>query len=76
MRHCDKKAVTVNVTNRCNLRCIYCMASSAEEQFAPIDIPIECAKSGIRDALEGYPTGIKAEILRFFLLESQLNVWI
>ena len=66
MRHCDKKAVTVNPTNKCNLRCEYCMASSADEQDNTIQIPLDFAFAGIRDALEGKPTGIKANILRFF----------
>lgn len=66
MRHCDKKAVTVNVTNRCNLRCVYCMASSAKEQNNPKDIDIDFALKGISDAIKGYPTGIPATILRFF----------
>jgi len=66
MRHCDKRAVTINPTNKCNLRCEYCMASSAEEQACPIRIPLDFAFSGINDALQGKPTGIKAEILRFF----------
>ncbi len=66
MRHADKQAVTVNPTNKCNLRCMYCMASSTEEQSRPIFIDIEFAKCGIQDALRGYPTGIQAKILRFF----------
>ncbi|MCL2164964.1 MAG: hypothetical protein FWH55_11385 [Oscillospiraceae bacterium] len=66
MKHCDKKAVTVNPTNKCNLRCEYCMASSAEEQENIIRIPLDFAFAGIWDALQGIPTGIKADILRFF----------
>ena len=66
MKHCDKKAVSVNVTNRCNLRCTYCMASVGEEQENAYSIPIEFALAGIKDALDGVPTGIKAEMLRFF----------
>lgn len=66
MKHCDKKAVTINPTNKCNLRCIYCMASSGEEQNNPIKISIDFAKRGIEDALKGYPTNISADILRFF----------
>jgi uncharacterized protein len=66
MKHCDKKAVTVNPTNVCNLRCDYCMASSSEEQINPMVIPIDFALRGVHDALIGYPNGNKAEILRFF----------
>ena len=66
MKHCDKLAVTVNPTNKCNLRCRYCMASSAEEQANPIIIPMSFVRRGISDALKGYPTGRKATILRFF----------
>jgi uncharacterized protein len=66
MKHCDKKAVTVNVTNKCNLRCEYCMASSAEEQECHITISEDFARKGIYDAIVGIPTGIKATILRFF----------
>lgn len=66
MKHCDKAAVTVNPTNRCNLRCRYCMASSAREQSNPITIPIRFARKGIEDALKGYPTGITPTVLRFF----------
>lgn len=66
MKHCDKKAVTVNVTNKCNLRCNYCMASSATEQNHAYSIPVEFAKAGIKDAINGNPTGIVAEVLRFF----------
>lgn len=66
MKHCDKKAVTINPTNRCNLRCIYCMAASSQEQTKPLSIDIDFAKQGIKDAIEGYPTGTKAKILRFF----------
>lgn len=65
MKHCDKKAVTVNVTNNCNLRCTYCMASVGDEQQV-MSIPIDFALAGIRDALAGVPTGISAEMLRFF----------
>ena len=64
MKHCDKRAVTVNPTNVCNLRCGYCMASSSEEQINPMVIPIDFALRGIHDALRGHPNGIKAEILR------------
>ena len=42
MKHCDKKAVTVNVTNKCNLRCTYCMASSPSEQKQTYSIPVRC----------------------------------
>ncbi len=66
MKHCDKLAVTVNPTNKCNLRCKYCMASSGEEQSNTIKISLDFAKKGIYDALNGYPTGHKAKILRFF----------
>lgn len=66
MKHCDKLAVTVNPTNKCNLRCSYCMASSAIEQARPIYIDIEFAKCGIKDAIQGYPTGIHAKVVRFF----------
>ena len=66
MKHCDKMAVTVNTTNICNMRCKYCMASSNEEQINPISISLEFAKSGIYDAINGFPTGIKAKSLRFF----------
>jgi uncharacterized protein len=66
MKHSDKRAVTVNTTNKCNLRCIYCMASSSDEQSNPITIDIEMVYKGISDALKGYPTGIAAEMLRFF----------
>ncbi|MDR2720054.1 MAG: radical SAM protein [Nitrososphaerota archaeon] len=66
MKHCDKEAITVNPTNKCNLRCIYCMASSTIEQEKPISIDTEFAKCGIFDALNGHPTGKKAKILRFF----------
>ena len=66
MKHCDKRAVTVNVTSRCNLRCIYCMASSPDEQACPLVVEREFALAGIRDALNGHPTGFKADRLRFF----------
>ena len=66
MRHCDKRAVTVNTTNGCQLRCEYCMASSAMEQASPIVIPLRFAKRGISDAISGFPTGIGASVLRFF----------
>lgn len=66
MKHCDKKAVTVNITNKCNLRCVYCMASSSLEQQNPIVINRDFALAGIKDAIEGKPTGIKATVLRFF----------
>ncbi|MCL2082497.1 MAG: hypothetical protein FWH04_04585 [Oscillospiraceae bacterium] len=66
MRLCDKKAVTVNPTNKCNLRCEYCVASSAEEQANTICIPLDFALKGIEDALQGNPTGIRAEIVRFY----------
>jgi uncharacterized protein len=66
MRHCDKLAVTVNPTNACNLRCIYCMASSGLEQESPITIDMDFAERGIRDALAGHPTGVAARVLRFF----------
>lgn len=55
MVHCSKKAVTVNVTNRCNLRCDYCMASSGTEQDNPIIIDLDFAKKGISDAIKGVP---------------------
>jgi radical SAM protein with 4Fe4S-binding SPASM domain len=42
------------------------MASSADEQDYAIQIPLDFAFVGISDALSGTPTGIKAEILRFF----------
>ena len=60
------KAVTINPTNKCNLRCGYCMASSHAEQQNPITIPLEFALKGISDAFLGIPTGVKADILRFF----------
>ena len=66
MKHCDKLAVTVNPTNQCNLRCEYCMAASWCEQANPITISLEFAKQGIKDALMGIPTRIKARALRFF----------
>lgn len=66
MRHSDKRVVTVNPTNECNLRCVYCMASSGAEQAAPITIDMDFARRGILDALAGHPTGIKATGLRFF----------
>lgn len=66
MKHCDKLAVTVNPTNRCNLRCGYCMASSSDEQDNPMVIDIEFAKKGIEDAIRGYPSGVKVTTLRFF----------
>lgn len=66
MKHCDKKAVTVNVTNKCNLRCTYCMANSAAEQSCPRCIDLQFAKAGIIDAINGYPSGVKADTLRFF----------
>lgn len=66
MRHCDKLAVTVNPTNKCNLRCVYCMASSAEEQQAPISINMDFARKGLDDAFAGHPTGTKPTVLRFF----------
>lgn len=66
MRHCDKQAITVNPTNKCNLRCTYCMASSGQEQTTPLKIDIKFAMTGIKDAIRGHPTGIKAPILRFF----------
>lgn len=66
MKHVDKRAITVNPTNKCNLRCTYCMASSGDEQFHPLFIDQEFANRGIEDAFKGHPTGIVAEILRFF----------
>lgn len=66
MRHSDKRVVTVNPTNKCNLRCDYCMASSDAEQGKPISIDLDFAKTGIADALSGYPTRIIAQGLRFF----------
>jgi len=66
MKHPDKAAVTVNPTNRCNLRCRYCMAASEQEQASPIEIPIRFARKGIEDALRGYPTGLTPTVLRFF----------
>jgi len=36
---------TLFLTNRCNLRCIYCYASSGES--APVDMPISLAKKAI-----------------------------
>jgi radical SAM protein with 4Fe4S-binding SPASM domain len=66
MKHVDKQAVTVNLTNKCNLSCIYCMASSSQEQTRSINIDTEFVKCGVIDALKGYPTGIPAKILRFF----------
>lgn len=76
MRHCDKKAITINPTNKCNLRCEYCMASSAEEQNNPIVISRDFAFAGIKDAIDGEPTGIKTEILRFFLRANRRKRWI
>jgi MoaA/NifB/PqqE/SkfB family radical SAM enzyme len=52
----------VNVTNKCNLRCIYCMASSASEQQAPIVINRDFAFTGIKDAIEGKPTGGSCDV--------------
>lgn len=66
MKHCDKRAVTINVTSRCNLRCSYCMASSSDEQDRPLVIERAFAFAGIRDALAGHPTGFVADRLRFF----------
>ena len=66
MKHCDKLAVTVNPTNLCNLRCVYCMASSSVEQQNPTFIDLDFAKKGIEDSINGFPTGVKAQILRFF----------
>lgn len=66
MKNCDKLAVTICPTNICNLRCKYCIASSSKEQINPMVIDINFAKKGIEDALQGYPTGVKAEILRFY----------
>lgn len=66
MKHADKKVVTVNVTNRCNLNCSYCMASAGEEQGNPFSIPLKFAFAGIEDAVHGIPTGFKANSLRFF----------
>ncbi len=66
MKNCDKLAVTICPTNICNLRCEYCIASSGKEQLTPKVIDINFAKKGIEDALKGYPTGIKAKILRFY----------
>lgn len=66
MKHCDKRAVTVNVTSRCNLRCSYCMASSPDEQVRPLVVEEKFALAGIRDAINGHPTGYKADRLRFF----------
>ena len=66
MKHCDKKAVTINVTNKCNLHCVYCMASSPDEQDQSYSIPIEFAKTGISDSINGHPTGIPASIIRIF----------
>lgn len=66
MKNCDKLAVTVCTTNICNLRCGYCIASSSKEQVDPKVIDINFAKKGIKDALEGYPTGVKAKCLRFY----------
>jgi radical SAM protein with 4Fe4S-binding SPASM domain len=64
--HASKKAVTVNTTNKCNLRCTYCMASTDVEQANATRISLDFAKRGIEDAIHGRPTGIAAEILRFF----------
>lgn len=66
MRHCDKLAITVNPTNQCNLACTYCMANSSEETGRPLSIPLDFAQKGIEDALSGHPTGIQAQVLRFF----------
>lgn len=66
MKNCDKLAVTVCPTNICNLRCNYCIASSGCEQTNPKVIDLDFAKRGIKDAIEGFPTGIKAQILRFY----------
>lgn len=66
MKHCDKRAVTVNVTSLCNLRCTYCMASSPDEQVRPRTVDRKFAMAGIRDAINGHPTGHKADRLRFF----------
>jgi radical SAM protein with 4Fe4S-binding SPASM domain len=66
MKNCDKLAVTVCTTNICNLRCEYCIAASGKEQINPKVIDVNFAKKGIKDALEGYPTGTKAKILRFY----------
>jgi radical SAM protein with 4Fe4S-binding SPASM domain len=43
-----------------------CMASSPVEQFEPLSIDREFARRGIRDALNGHPTGIRATQIRFF----------
>jgi radical SAM protein with 4Fe4S-binding SPASM domain len=42
------------------------MASSALEQQTPIVINKDFALAGIKDAIEGKPTGIHATVLRFF----------
>jgi radical SAM protein with 4Fe4S-binding SPASM domain len=42
------------------------MASSHEEQNNPVTIESDFALTGIKDAIEGTPTGIKAKAVRFF----------
>ena len=73
--HAAKRAVTVNTTNRCNLRCSYCMASSQIEQGNPIRIPLDFAKRGIEDAIFGKPTGFRPPPYVSSLPANQRRQW-
>lgn len=66
MKHSNKKLVTINPTNKCNLRCCYCMATSGKEQNNLQFIDMDFVKAGIKEGLQGFPTGIKAQGLRYF----------
>src|SRR3972149_1824768 len=61
MGHSRKQQVTVFPTNQCNLRCVYCIASSGAEQTHPQRIDLRFAKCGITDY---FANGLTA--LRFY----------
>lgn len=50
MGHFRKQMVSVLLTTRCNMNCVYCVTSS--NYFEPIDIDINFAKQGIKDYFE------------------------
>lgn len=50
MGHFRKQMISVLLTTRCNMDCVYCVTSS--NYFKPIDIDINFAKQGIKDYFE------------------------
>lgn len=72
MVHCKKTQLSIFLTTKCNLQCIYCFASEKKDHSIPSTINIKFVKRGILDFFKSY----KSREIRFFGIGEPTTVFL